>query len=68
MASTSSNDRSSSDVPTDYARLKLLWLNFLNSDDDNAGNAASKTSWLELFLYEFGKLNAEQRAQFQRSK
>lgn len=42
MASTSSNDRSSSDVPTDYARLKLLWLNFLNSDDDNAGNAASK--------------------------
>ncbi|KAL9693408.1 hypothetical protein quinque_012693 [Culex quinquefasciatus] len=67
MASTSSNNRSSTDVPSDYARLKLLWLNFLNSDDDNAGNAASKTSWLELFLYEFGKLNAEQTAQFQRS-
>lgn len=65
MASTASNKSSNSNLPSDYGRLKLLWLNFLNSDD--AGNDASKTSWLELFLYEFGKLNADQRAQFQRS-
>ncbi|XP_021693920.1 uncharacterized protein LOC5568525 isoform X2 [Aedes aegypti] len=43
-----------------------------NYNDDDMGSSppfvgASKTAWLEVFLYEFGKLNDERRAYFQRS-
>lgn len=66
-----------------YARIGILWKNYLNAsneddrgpdDDDNNDDigsstivGGSKTAWLEVFLYEFGKLSEERRTYFQQS-
>ncbi|XP_058449976.1 lysosomal-trafficking regulator [Malaya genurostris] len=58
------------DASYDYQHINKLWLNYVTSDDDNNGvvvDKGRKTARLELFLYEFDKLNDEQRMHFQRS-
>nr|XP_019543989.2 uncharacterized protein LOC109414613 [Aedes albopictus]XP_029723549.1 uncharacterized protein LOC109414613 [Aedes albopictus] len=81
MASENSSPLSLSATCARIGTLWRNYLNASSNDDrslDDGGNntddigcstlvGASKTAWLEVFLYEFGKLSDEQRAYFQRS-